>query len=147
MVPLASQKLTMELHGFGLRRGYLLAVRGREYDLHNHYKVVAVDQDQLTATAGIRLRRCEGAWVPDGVPRGLLLRFEGVSRFRRKAGEPGLEADSRAVHFIGFLFSDDETMDGFLDDLTDPTQDLIIGLEDSSAYRIHAARVTVEVEG
>ena len=135
----------MECDGFEIRFGYLLAYSGKEFDLHNDFDVTEIFHEPSTATLSVTLRRHDGAWVARTVPHEIVLRFEQASRFLRRAGKPELASDQRVIRFIGFLYPDDETMDGFLDTLTDPSQNLIVQMEDESAFKVHAARVAIEV--
>ena len=135
----------MECAGFEIRSGYLLAYSGQEFDLHKDFGVAGIFHEPSTATLSVTLRRHDGAWVARAVPHEIVLRFEKVSRFLRRGGNPELAADRRVIRFIGFLYPNDETMDGFLDALTDPSQNLIVQMEDDSAFKVHAARVAVEV--
>ena len=135
----------MECAGFEIRSGYLLAYSGQEFDLHNDFGVAGIFHEPSTATLSVTLRRHDGAWVARAVPHEIVLQFEKVSRFLRRAGNPELVADRRVIRFIGFLYPNDETMDGFLDALTDPSQNLIVQMEDESAFKVHAARVAIEV--
>ena len=135
----------MECAGFEIRSGYLLAYSGQEFDLHNDFGVAGIFHEPSTATLSVTLRRHDGAWVSRTVPQEIVLRFEQVSRFLRRAGDPALAADQRVIRFIGFLYPNDETMDGFLDALTDPSQNLIVQMEDESAFKVHATRVAIEV--
>ena len=135
----------MECAGFEIRSGYLLAYSGQEFDLHNDFEITDIDHEPSTAKLAVTLRRGTEAWVDKRAPHQITLRFEQVSLFLRRAGEPELAADQRVIRFIGFLYPDDETMDGFLDTLTDPSQNLIVQMEDESAFKVHAARVAIEV--
>jgi hypothetical protein len=139
-----SSGIPVLLDGFDIRSGYILAVGKRELDLHNDYDLVEVIHGPTTS-ACVKFRRTSGAWVDESAPREIVLTFAQVSRFVRKAGNPELAADQKTLSFVGFLHPEDESMDGFLDDLTDPSQDLIIGMEDESALKVHAMRVTVSV--
>jgi hypothetical protein len=134
------------LDGFELRAGYILAFGKLELDLHNDYELVEVIDQPSKTSVCVQLRRVSGAWVRETLPRGIVLKFDQVSRFIRKPGNSELAADRRTISFMGFLHPEDETMAGFLDDLTDPSQDLIIGMEDGSAFKVHAARVTMLVD-
>ncbi len=135
----------MDCDGFEIRSGYILAYSGQEFDLHNDLDVIGIAHEPSTATLSVTLRRRDGAWVARTVPHEIVLRFEQVSRFLRRAGNPELAADQPTIRFIGFLYPNDETMDGFLDELTDPSQNLIVQMEDESAFKVHAARVAIEV--
>lgn len=135
----------MECAGFEIRSGYLLAYSGQKFDLHNDFGITGIFHEPSTATLSVTLRRHDGAWVARAVPYEIVLRFEKVSQFIRRAGDPELAADRRVIRFIGFLYPNDETMDAFLDAPTDPSQNLIVQMEDDSAFKVHAARVTIEV--
>lgn len=135
----------MECAGFEIRSGYLLAYSGQELDLHNDFDVTGIVHEPSTATLSVTLRRRDEASVSRTVPQEIVVRFEQVSRLLRRAGNPALAADQRVIRFIGFLYPDNETMDGFLDAMTDSSQDLIVQMEDNSAFKVHAARVALEV--
>jgi hypothetical protein len=135
----------MELNGFELRCGYILQAGGKEYDLHNNFKLASVNYDLSHASASIKLQRSLGSWVPEDTPAEITLVFEEVSRFLQKTGDTGDASGATTIDFIGFLYPDDETMAGFLDDLIDPSQDLIIGMVNETAFKVHARRVTIAV--
>ncbi len=136
----------MQFDEFHVQAGYVIVCGGMELDIHNNYDLVSVDHDPPTASARNSLQRTRGDWVDESQPMSITLGFENVSRFITKPGDPSLAEDRQTICFIGFLFPDDATMDGYLDNLSDPAQDLIVGMEDESAVKIHADRVAITVD-
>ena len=132
----------MILSGFTFKDGFLLAVKGREYDIHNDYDWVECSFDSNEACAKIILKRSSGEWTNKSLPASFELLFCGVTRFISKEGDPELASDSHTAAFVGFLFSENvECMDGYLDDQTEDDQDFIVCMEDHSAFKIQANEV------
>ena len=136
----------MQLKGFQVRSGYIIAVGEWELDLHNDYDFVAADHDRATASARVLFRRSRGDWVDKSQPESVALDFDGVSRFVAQPGDPSLEGDRKTIRFIGFLYLEDNTMHGCLDDHSEPAQDLIVGFEDESAVKVHADLVAIRMD-
>lgn len=135
----------MRLDGFELRDGYILAFGEWELDLHNDYDVVEVSNQPSSSSARIIFRRNPGDWVNATQPESITMQFERVARFLKKAGDPARATDGDTLQFIGFLHPDHDVMDGYLEDLSDPSQDLILGLEDHSAVKVSAECVSLSV--
>jgi len=132
----------MIFDGFIFKNGYVLVVGNNEYDLHNDYDWVDCSFDSDEACARILLRRSSGDGAGRSQPASFELQFCGVTRFISREGDPALASDSQTAAFVGFLFPDNvECMDGYLDEQTEEGQDFIVCMEDSSAFKIHAAEV------
>ena len=136
----------MQLVNFTLRAGYEILVREWELDLHNCYDLVDCTHEVASQSASIHWRRSIGDWVDSNQPQAIRLIFTDVSRFESRDGDPRMAEDGQTIAFIGFLYPEDDTMDGYLDDMTESTQDMIVGLEDKSAIKIHAQSVVAEID-
>jgi hypothetical protein len=139
---------SMELQNFILKKGYLLATERGEHDLHNDYLVTSCEHDAKRRGARITLQRSPRDWVNRSQPERFTIDFNGVRRFKTKNGSPGGNAlDRCTIRCIGFLYPQhEEVMDGYLDDQTESTQDLIIIFEDESAVKIGAETATLTAE-
>jgi len=114
----------MILFGFTFKNGYLLATRGKEYDIHNDYEWVECSFDSEEACVQVFLRRCGGEWASKSQPASFELLFRGVTRFISKESDPQLIAGSHTVAFVGFLSPEDvDCMNGYLDEQTETNQD------------------------
>ena len=133
----------MELVNFELKNGYILSFDKWELDIHNDFDLSCIENNTCNNTVIISLKRNNGSWVDSSQPASILIQFKSVSKFLKHQGTPALASDSNTIAFIGFLFPEDEIMNGYLDILTDARQDLIIGLENEGAIKIHAEQVVV----
>ncbi len=131
---------------FQIDQGIAIVVGPAYFDLHNNFDFVGYEYQPTEQTVWLKWKRGSGGWIPDGLPVGLALAFQGVTNFsahRRDDAEPFTEDDCLAdITFLPPEMSDN--FDCVCPDYRSENEHLLFKFESGAGIKIWAARAALE---
>lgn len=129
--------------------GYLVALNGRNLDLHNDLDFEGLEYSPKRETLLLRWRRCHDSWVSDGTPARITMVFAGVYLLRvqlSRAADGARSAEGTCLSYAGYLHAEDmDTMDGYLErSEVSGASITVIGFEGGMEVRIGALSASLE---